>query len=314
MLVTIVNRYTIVKKGSLMNIFHTSLIFLCSIALLLNCTPTQLSFTPPFTVTGLATKTTFFVQDAVGRQFVLKYHPRGPKRAIHDTLGAYVGKSIGLHINEVEIFSPHHPFNQLFNDINPLEPSQFRVTTLHTRVPGTSVKSIKKINNEICIKRGLCKEKHLESLTKYMQLCDMVAFDIFIENTDRHNRNLFIDVITGEFYAIDMDHGFKSALALVNIARDYDFDTLAVRVYEFVKMLQKQKLSSQEIKVLKRIHHTLQRLVDLYPPAILFDEWMAIAQKGDVVYSPREQKKIKKYLEYNAQEVCRLISLLDTFF
>ena len=72
------------------------IIFLIFHFVALNGIPTQLSFTIPFTITGLANKTTFFLTDAAKNQFVLKYHPRGPKRAIHDALGAYIGKSIGL--------------------------------------------------------------------------------------------------------------------------------------------------------------------------------------------------------------------------
>ncbi len=287
------------------------ILYFCTIHSLL-CIPVNLSFTPPFTITGLANATTFFMHDAAGNQFVLKYHPRGPKRAIHDTLGAQIGKSIGLHINEVEIFSPHDPFNQFFSEINPLQQWQFGVTTLHSRVPGKEVKSIKNINNKICIKRGLYTEKHLDSLIQYMQLCAIVAFDIFIDNTDRHNRNLFFDKKTGHFYAIDMDHAFKAANALACTPYDYDFALLATRAHHFVHTLRKRKLSSQEIAALKRVQQTLEQLVSLYPPTILFDEWMAIVKKAGVFYNPREQEKIKKYLEYNAQEVNRLISLLNT--
>jgi hypothetical protein len=294
------------KKLFLILLFYTTHSLLCS--------PTQLSFQAPFTITGLANATTFFMHDAVSNQFVLKYHPRGPKRAIHDTLGAYIGKSIGLHINEVEIFSPHDPFNQFFSKINPLQPSQCDITTLHSRVPGTEVKSIKDINCKICIKRGLYKEKHLKSLTTYMQLCDIVAFDIFIDNTDRHNRNLFFDKKTKQFYAIDMDHGFKGANTLANTPDDYDFPLLATRAQHFICTLRKRKLSFQEIAALNRILRTLQKLITLFPPHILFEEWMSLAKKAEIHYNLREQEKIKKYLEYNAQEVCCLISLLETIF
>ena len=270
----------------------------------------QLSFTPPFTITGSATQTAFFLHDSDNNEFVLKYHPRGIKRAIHDTLGAYIGKSIGIHINAVEIFSPHDPFTAQFQHINPLPPSHFGVITLHSRVPGIQVKHIKHLNAEIYIKRGLCKEKHLQNVTHYIQLCDIVAFDIFIDNTDRHNRNIFFDVATDLFYAIDMDHGFKSANALIDIPGDYDFDTLATRAYDFFASFKKGALSKQEVKALKRVKQTLQKLAQLYPPAALFDEWMAVAHKADYIYKPREQRKIRKYLEHNTRQVERLIGLL----
>lgn len=274
------------------------------------CTPAELSFTLPFTIIGLADKTSFFFVDDAGQQFLIKYHPRGPKRAIHETLCAQIGKSIGLHINEVEIFAADHLFNTFFTEINPLEPYQIGITTLHTRVPGTAIRSIKKMDKEICIKKGLRKERHLKSLTKYMQLCDIVAFDIFIDNTDRHNGNFFFDKKSGQFYVIDMDHGFKNASALIYSDQDYCFDTLATRAYHFIKTVQKRSLSSQEIKVLKRIKRNLQILIALYSPELLFDEWMQIAEKAHFSYSPREQAKIKKYLAYHIQEVGRLIDLL----
>jgi hypothetical protein len=280
----------------------TFLIFLLSTTHHLLCRPTELIFATPFTITGHANSTTFFLHDAAGNQFVLKYHPRGPKRAIHETLGAYIGKSIGLNINEVEVFSPHDPFTQ---------PSQFGVVTLHSRVPGVQVKDIKDMNHEIWIKKGLCDRTHLDSLIEYPELCCIVAFDIFIDNTDRHNRNLFFDKKTRQFYAIDMDHGFKSANTLVDTPHDYDFDTLAVRAYKFVKTLTKKRLSSQEIKALKCIQQTLQQLADRHTPQTLFEEWMAIGKKAGVMYNPREQGKIKKYLEYNADQVSLLLMQLD---
>lgn len=294
-----------------MNRIPIFFIFLCHASSLI-CNPTQLSFTPPLKITGIIDKTTFFLTDEINNQFVLKYHPRGPKRAIHDTLGAYVGKSIGLHINEVEVFSAHDPFNALFAHINPLEPSQVGITTLHVRVPGKSVREFKSMNKDICIKKGLCRERHLPSLIKYPQLCDIVAFDIFIDNNDRHNGNLFFDTTTQQFYAIDMDHGFKSGYALIYTEQEYCFDTLASRAYDFIKTLKKRDVSSQEIKVFKRIKKTLQILIALHSPEQLFDEWMKIAEKADLPYSPREKVKIRKYLEYHIQEVYRLIELLDT--
>lgn len=268
---------------------HTSFIF---------CTPTELSFTPPFTVTGLANSTTFFVDDAAHHHFVLKYHPRGPKRAIHDALGAYIGKSIGLNINEVELFA-----------INPIGQSQDGVTTLHTLVPGKAVRNIKAMDKKICIKRGIRKEKTLRNLVEYKQLCDIIAFDIFVDNTDRHNGNLFFNGQTGLFYAIDLDHGFKSAFTLAYTPHEYDFVTVATRTYRFIKTL--KNLSHSEIAALKRVQQTLQSLANLYPSAVLFEEWMLLAQKAHVIYNPREQEKLKKYLEYNAGEVERLIALLN---
>jgi len=297
-----------------MNPIHTkkiSLFLLTNVSLFLYTAPPQLSFTIPFTIIGQADKTTFFLQDCAHNEFVLKYHPRGPRRAIHDTLGAYIGKSIDLNINEVEIFSPDDPFNQLFNNIKPVSPSHTGITTLHSRVPGKQIKDIKCMNNEIYIKHGLCKEKHLNSIIRYKKLCDIVAFDLFIDNSDRNNRNFFFDETTNEFYAIDMDHGFKSAYALVMTTDDYDFDTLATRAYDFIKKLKKRLLSSQEIKALKRVKHTLETLIRLNSPETIFTQWMETADKADYVYTPREQEKIKKYLEYHLTEANRLIALLN---
>jgi hypothetical protein len=277
------------------------------------CTPIELSFQPPFIVTGLANKTTFFVQDSAQQNFVLKYHPRGIKRAIRDALCAWVGKTADIAINEVEIFAQNHPFNEAFSSINPLEQSKNGVTTLHVHVPGIEVKSIKNMHDTIAIKRGLCKEKHLNSLVKYPQLCDIVAFDIFVDNSDRHNRNLFFDEDTEQFYAIDMDHGLNSASRLTITACAYDFDTIATLAYYFVKTtLKKRRLSQEEIGVLTQIRFTLQQLAYLNPPEIIFDEWMATATKAGFVFPQRDRDKIKKYLEYHTHEIERLIALLYT--
>lgn len=294
-----------------MNTFHTIFLLLCAYPFSILCTPTALSFTSPFTITGLANTTTFFVHDAHQHHFVLKYHPRGPKRAIHDALGAYIGKSIGLNINEVELFAAGHPFNEFFSDINPLKETHIGITTLHTHAPGKAVRSIKNMDKRICIKRGIRKEKTLRNLAQYAQLCDIIAFDIFVDNTDRHNGNLFFDAQTGLFYAIDLDHGFKSAFTLAYTPHEYDFTTVATRTYRFIKTLKKADLSHQEIAALKRVQENLQQLINLYPPTTVFNEWMLLAQKANAIYNPREQKKIMKYLEYNASEVQKLILLLD---
>jgi hypothetical protein len=277
-------------------------IFLLYISLPLLCLPTQLIFTPPFTITGLINETTFFIQDALQNNFVLKYHPRGPKRAIHDALGAFIGASIGININEVEVFPAQYQF---------ITTSQTGVATLHICVPGTAIREIKKMDGKICIKRGIRKEKTLNNIAAYKELCDIVAFDIFIDNTDRHNGNIFFDKKTGHFYAIDMDHGFKSAFTLPYTPHEYDFSTVATRTYRFIKTLKKEDLSRQEIKALKRVQQTLQRLVILYPPVRLFEEWMLLAQKAHIIYNQREQAKIKKYLAFNDYTIQELISLLN---
>lgn len=298
------DNFTVSKLFSLILLHATQVLF---------CVPVQLTFTLPFTVIGFANKTTFYIEDAQHQRFILKYHPRGPKRAIHDALGAFIGKSIGLYINEVELFCSRDPFNQLFTDINPLTASQIGVTTLHRRVPGIAVREIKKMNEEICIKRGLRKEKTLRNITQYFQLSEMVAFDIFSDNTDRHNGNLFFNKKTGLFYAIDMDHAFKSAFALINTSDDYHFPTVATKTYNFLEKLYKKRLlSTVEIKALQKILHVLEFLVALYPPEVLFQEWMLLAAKATISYNVREQVKIKKYLVYHIREVERLIQLLRT--
>lgn len=276
------------------------------------CSPITIPFTRPFTIIGNATQTAFFVRDALGNNFVIKYHPRGPRRAIHDTLGAYIGKSINLNINTVEIFSPHDNFCKQLSTINPLRPSQYGVITLHTLVSGIQIKHIKHMNNEIWIKKGLYKEKQLKCICAYPHLCKIVAFDIFTDNTDRHNRNIFFDQKTEQFYLIDMDHGFQSVHGLVDSSFDAHINTLATRTYNFLKDLKKnKKLSYQETKALKKIGKTLQQLATLNPPELIFEEWMELAAKADFTYSLREQRKIRKYLEYNAQQIERLIDLLN---
>ena len=297
-----------------MQSIHTnniSLLLFASLSSFLHSTPTQLSFTIPFTITGFANKTTFFLTDATDNQFVLKYHPRGPRRAIHDALGAYIGKSIGLRINEVEIFSAHHPFNSLFSDINPLNSSQIGITTLHSRIPGKAIREMKSMDEEIAIKCGIRKEQTIANIIQYQELCDIIAFDIFIDNTDRHNGNIFFNKKTGHFYIFDMDHGFKSAFTLAYTSHDYDFNIVATRTYRYIKTLKKRKLSAAHVQALKQVQQTLQKLINLYPPAILFEEWMLLAEKANVFYTVRDQEKIKKYLIYHAHEVERLITLLD---
>lgn len=252
------------------------------------------------------------MRDAHNIEFVFKYHPRTPKRAIHDALGAHVGKSIGIAINAVEIYGANHALKDFFDATYPLKDVKGGVTTLHSRVPGLPIKKIKKMNQVIDIKRGLYTTHNLESLVHYKDLSVLVALDIFTDNPDRHNKNFLFDKKTNIFYAIDMDHSFNNAYALLYTPAEYNFCTMATRAYNFLITRKKTHLSREKINALKIIQKILIQLVQHNSPERLYIEWIALADKANFKYSVREQEKIKKYLTYNAAEVTKLLDLLDT--
>ena len=234
-----------------------------------------------------------FVEDAHNKQFVLKY-PRSPNHALNDALGAEVGKSIGVNINDVKIFPPHDP------SLSSVDIFPHHIKTLHTLVPGNEVRKMSAvITSFFSIRAGLNNKAKLESLTTHKDLYKIIALDIFLNNSDRHNGNLFYDEENDHFYAIDMDAIF------------YKKCLLATKAGNFIKGLLKKKLSAQETTALKNLHKILDDLMEQYPPEKLCELKKRLAAQADYAYSELEQETFRELVEHNFNEIKRLQRRLE---
>ncbi len=243
-------------------------------------------FTPPLQQIRCFNRI-IFVEDAHGNQFVLKY-PRNPNCAVNDALGAIVGKFIGTSINDVQIFPPQS------SSLSPVDKYPLKIKTLHTLVPGNEVKRMHDVLGYFSIKTGLTTKDKLRSIVKHKELCNIIALDIFLNNGDRHNGNIFYDKDNNRFYAIDMDAIFRKKRLL------------AIKATKFLEHLNKKKLSAQEKIALKNLSKALHALMMEYPPKTLCALKQSLAATAGYEYSTSEQKTFRKLVEYNFKKIQRL--------
>lgn len=243
-------------------------------------------FTPPLQQIKCVRRI-IFVEDAHNKQFILKY-PRSPNHALNDALGAEVGTSIGVNINHVKIFPPYDP------SLGSVDKFPHHIKTLHTLVPGNEVRKMNNAISFFSIRAGLTNRAKLESLMTHKDLYKIVALDIFLNNSDRHNGNLFYDEENDHFYAIDMDALFcKKRL-------------LATKAGNFIQGLDKKRLSPKAKAALKNLHKILDDLITLYPPEKLCELKKRLAAQAHYAYTTLEQENFRKLIEYNFNEIKRL--------
>lgn len=264
------------------------------------------------------------LKDAENKHFILKYNTKDysyptPEPSIHETLGAKIGMTAGININNVKLI-PAYDSSLQSVDTHPQLPK-----TLHTVVPGKEVAN-SNIPYTVDIYGALDCKKNLGSLTHHKDLCTIAALDIFTSNRDRHNGNLFIDSKTNRFYAIDMDWIFNQIYNFPNDQHDknktayscltdfmqpfqhkpFSCYVIATEVHKFLQNIDPKKLSHQEIEALKEVNATLQKLTSMYPQKKLFNEWMNIAEQAHYTYSAQKQQYIRYLIAYNYREISKV--------
>ncbi|HEX4068767.1 MAG TPA: hypothetical protein VHX42_01590 [Candidatus Babeliales bacterium] len=243
-------------------------------------------FTPPLRHIK-SIKRIFFVEDANNKKFILKY-PRTPNNALHDVLGAEVGKAVGININDVQIFPPHEPSLSSVD----IYPDQMK--TVHAFVPGTEIRKMDVALKYFTLKGGLTNKAKLANITKHTDLYKIMALDIFLNNADRHNGNLFYDEKNNHYHAIDMDALFSR--------RGF----LAARAGHFIKHFDKKRLSQKAKITLKKLYDFLDNLMTQFPPERLCELKKSIAAQAQYDYTELEQKTFQKLVESNFVELKRL--------
>jgi len=292
-------------------------------------------FTGPLTTISALKhgKDVFLVKDAEGKKYILKYNTKSSwdapntEPSIHETLGAKVGMDIGININNVKLI-PACDTSLQSVDINP------HVTkTLHTVVPGKEVNHLTlpyPVNIQLSAGNAT---QNLQSLTRHRNLCQIAALDIYLDNWDRHNGNLFFDETTNQFYAIDMDWIFNQIYNFSNNTHDTDADktvysfvtnllqsfqhkpfqcdVLATHIHQLLHNVKPEELTPQEMNALREVNAVLQKLQSTYTPRKLFNVWMDIAQQANYTYSIQKQQYIRYLIAYNYCEITKVCAEIN---
>jgi hypothetical protein len=255
-----------------------------------------------------------FFQDQAGSKFVLKRQPT-KEYSIHEVLGARIGQILGESLVNKVIPAPA--------DLA----TPYGTATLHTHAMGTEVRS-SCIRSRVDIKEGIANYENLKSISWNKDLAKIVALNLYLDDRDSHQDNLFFDITSHRFCAIDKGLIFQTSydckyannsefgLHYILPARYrqgyYRFDQLlASDACDFLEFIKKEELTAGEIQALKEVNTTLQSLIAAYPPAKIHAEWMALAEDLDFKYPDETKENISILVEYNHHENKRLVKLID---
>lgn len=263
--------------------FLINKLFIASVLCVAFIAQAKLEFVEPLVLTDHLANHVKRVEDANKAQFIAKYH-FNTEQAIAEALSTQIGIATGLNINDVD-------FIDIGEDIFG---GAHKSVTLHSIVPGHEVYR-QAVDHAVSIRGGLMRDRNFQSLMAFKTLCPIVALDIFTDNHDRHNGNLFFDELSQQFHAIDMDYAFcKITGATLSFVPVDQRDSMALNTYTFLKKYQgsAKKLSENEREVLQEIKCILEKMLAAYSPKKLYDEWMELASRINRVYTPKEKIRI----------------------
>lgn len=258
-----------------------------------------------------------FLEDSVGQKFVLKcYDDDHKEEAVCEYLGSFIGASVGVPVNKVNIVLGGLLLAAIDNGTS--------LATLHTFVPGKELcKWFEVAPHGIILKGGLISEQHLNCLSLSDDLCDIMALDIFLNNKDRHHENCFFDDANMRYYAIDMGDIFLSVRKIPNVDCVMSHELyqslstmisqekiVALDTFCFLNTLN-IPLSASQKKVLKRIHFILESFIILYPAEIILDMWLAVAKDTLYIYTEYKKWYLKLLLERNMYWVRKIIEKVN---
>jgi len=234
---------------------------------------TELHCTSPFKKIKEFNDHVFLISDSCGNNFVLKQH-KDPVKVIREVIASKIGKNI-VNINKVQIIS----------HLQGIELNSNMLYTLHEYIIG-------KCNEENIIHFAICEQKHLEIIAQEDKtLAQIAAFNVYINNFDCHQKNLFRNEETKQFTVIDMDNAFNGQAPVA---------TVALHNYGFLERLKENSLSPKEIIALKVFHETLKKLIDQYPPDKIYNEWKGIIDEINSSYNIQAEDPPMFCLEKNS--------------
>ncbi len=259
----------------------------------------------------------FFIKDGEDNHYIVKQKRKDSLvsqfRVVFEMLNAYIAEIVEIPAHRVRILPMGIPF-----------PGKFvakKTATIHTLVPGCQVKQlqggpyydvdIKQYNHPLVskYKMGL-NRKVIADMALHSDLPLIVALDTFIGNRDRNPNNYFYDQSSDRFYAIDMDE--------ICDTRDGRILVSKLACSKVRGMLKNNEIFNRhEIKGLQHYQATLKKLVDNFPPRIIYmliDQFALQAGFKKKYYVPEilnmvNQTKMK--IEKTYYDIQRLINLIS---
>ena len=308
------------KCLKILNVFLIAVIFLGLHARYIEMLPC--TFHEPFKITSYQKREHFerrivFLEDNAGQKYVLKCYDNDHKEeALCEYLGSFIGASVGIPVNKVNIVMGGSLLAEIDNGTS--------LATLHTFVPGKELcKWFEIAPRGILLKGGLISDQHLNCLSLSDDLCDIMALDIFLNNKDRHHENCFYEEKHNRYYAIDMGDIFLSMRKILKVDRVVSDDMyqviltlisreeiVALDTYHFLSSLD-MPLSVSQKKALNRVNFILQDLIVLYPAEKILSMWVTIAMQVGYEYTEYKKRYLSLLLESNICWVQKVIEKIN---
>ena len=253
-----------------------------------------------------------FVKDSFNTIFLVKqYKEFGLAKylfMVMERLSSYMAQEMGYPYNKIRIIPASSNFTG--------KPQKHLPATLHKVVPGVKVSQLKneklKFSNidirqreegeEVGLTRGI-----VSCLYRHPDFPIIVGFDTFVCDKDRGRSNLFYDIITNRFYAIDFEKSFQRVNVIL----------LAIQNLRDMK----KPFSKKELRGLRRYKNTIEKLILCFPPSYtiqLFDKFCKEVLPNGLLESDEMQERVLGYkkvisesYEYSKQLVKLLLVILD---
>ncbi len=260
-----------------------------------------------------------FLHDNQDNHYIVKQEKEGllhrQFRAISEVLCAYIACQASIPSHHVALL----PIGMSF-------PGKFitkRVATLHTLMPGTTIRSSEggkyskidlkqETNIDLPFDRQGFNERTIFYMSLHEQLPKIVALDTFIGNKDRNKANILYDSATDSFYVIDM--------ALMHDVLGKRKRVAQIACEQVISMIdQKKKFTKDEVEALLSYRAVLQELVQQFPPRKTIDVFEKLLIESGLLgeASPFEQQAVdqlshlyKRAIKESYKDIKRLIYLL----
>lgn len=227
---------------------------------------------------------------------------------VRDAVTAHVIESFGVSQGITEIA---HKVDIIPAGVEfPGKPRKDWPATIHTVAPGKAVKEQNTRFHRMNIKQANIgfRRDMLWWMTKHPMLAKLVAFDTFMCNHDRHRGNLFYNIKTDSFCAIDMDSAFK-----------YNLCGLACKNFMAMFNDTRLELTSRELDALIEYNRCLRFLINNYYPDYLLELYDGFTVKagfvqGSELYTERlalELKHNKRVIAQAYKDVQELVKIVD---
>lgn len=258
-----------------------------------------------------------FITDGERNRYVIKQKRKSTIRkqfqVVLEKLSGHIAETLDIPAHRVQILPAGMAFpGKILTD---------KAASILTLVPGIPVKEIsggpyamidlRQSNRPDWPKSQLGLNKRvIASMGLHSDLALMAALDTFIGNKGRHEANYFYDEKTNRFYAIDMDKIYNS---------NGDKDLISKIACDQIRgMLRSKKVLRQaEFDGLTLYRDTLQRLVDSFPPARIYellDEFASLGGFDKKAYVPElvsRVGRIKAYVQQSHGHIVELIKLVS---